>query len=139
MIIDSNMPTFISDELEAPTRAIEAPLRIPVSNVFKGQTSSSSGLGVSGRVSSGVVQVGEKLRVLPGDESATIRRRSLDLWNCSWMLNRLRLVIEVGEEDLVPWVAAGSNVTLYLSGIDPIHLKYGLASYDIKSHLKSRE
>ncbi len=32
-------------------------------------------------------------------------------------------VIEV-EEELVPWAAAGSNATLYLSGIDPIHLRW---------------
>ncbi|KIJ56595.1 hypothetical protein M422DRAFT_22749 [Sphaerobolus stellatus SS14] len=104
-----NGPSLVEllDQLEAPPRAVEAPLRIPIQNVFRGQTSSSSGLGVSGRVCSGVVQVGEHLRVLPGDESATVR------------------LIEVGEEDLVPWAAAGSNVTLYLSGIDPIHLSKG--------------
>jgi elongation factor 1 alpha-like protein len=45
-------------------------MRLPISNVFKGQ---SSGAAVSGRLSGGVVQVGEKLRVLPGDERAIVR------------------------------------------------------------------
>ena len=29
------------------------------------------------------------------------------------------------EEENVPWAAAGSNVTLYLTAIDPIHLDIG--------------
>lgn len=39
-----------------------------------------SGVGVSGRLASGVVQVGERLRILPGDESAVVRRESLALY-----------------------------------------------------------
>jgi elongation factor 1 alpha-like protein len=65
------------DQLDPPTRSIDSPLRLPISNVFKGQTSLSSGLGVSGRVCSGVVQVGERLRVLPGDENTVVRRKCL--------------------------------------------------------------
>jgi len=52
------------------------------------------------------VQVGERLRVLPGDESALVR------------------LIDV-EEQSVPWAAAGTNATLYLTSIDPIHLSIG--------------
>ncbi|TDL29764.1 hypothetical protein BD410DRAFT_40053 [Rickenella mellea] len=98
-------PTLLDllDTLDPPIRAITAPLRFPISNVFKGQT---SGIGVSGRVSSGVLQVGERLRVLPGDESAVVKS------------------IEYNE-GVVPWAAAGSNVTLYLTLIDPIHLDIG--------------
>jgi len=29
------------------------------------------------------------------------------------------------EDETVPWAASGSNVTLYLAGIDPIHLSIG--------------
>lgn len=64
-----------TDSLDVPARAMDAPLRIPLSNVFKGQT--SSGVGVAGRVCSGVVQVGERLRVLPGDESGLVRSQFL--------------------------------------------------------------
>ncbi|KAF8592451.1 hypothetical protein K439DRAFT_1610256 [Ramaria rubella] len=103
-----NGPTLVDllDALDPPVRSLDSPLRIPVSNVFKGQTTLSSGLGVSGRICSGVVQVGERLRVLPGEESTIVR------------------VIE-HDEDSVSWAAAGSYVTLYLTAIDPIHLSIG--------------
>ncbi|KAG8893187.1 Hsp70 suppressor, GTPase facilitates ribosomal subunit dissociation, partial [Tulasnella sp. 417] len=96
------------DSLQPPGRPIEAPLRFPISNVFKGGGTSTlaSGIGVSGRLASGVVQVGEKLRILPGDETAIVR------------------TIEF-EDSSVPWAAAGSNVTLYLSNVDPVNLNIG--------------
>jgi elongation factor 1 alpha-like protein len=47
-----------------------APLRIPVANVFKSQ---GSGITVSGRLCGGIVQVGERLKVLPGDETAIVK------------------------------------------------------------------
>lgn len=67
-----NGPTLVDllDKLEPPTREISSPLRIPLSNVFKGQ---GSGAAVSGRICAGVVQVGEKLRLLPGDESTIVK------------------------------------------------------------------
>lgn len=64
------------DTLAVPERALEAPLRIPVANVFRGQTSGLSGLGVSGRIESGIVQVGERLAVLPGDETGVVKSES---------------------------------------------------------------
>ncbi|TFY80059.1 hypothetical protein EWM64_g3953 [Hericium alpestre] len=91
------------DMLQPPTRDITAPLRFPISNVFKGP---SSGTGVSGRICSGVVQVGERVRILPGDESAIVKS------------------IETEEKPL-PWAVAGWNVTLYLTAVDPIHLNIG--------------
>ncbi|KAG6378414.1 P-loop containing nucleoside triphosphate hydrolase protein [Boletus reticuloceps] len=98
-------PTLVDllDKLEPPVRDIESPLRLPISNVFKGQ---SSGICVTGRICGGTVQVGERLRVLPGDETAVVK--SIDL-----------------DERSVSWAAAGSNVTLYLTAIDPIHLNIG--------------
>jgi len=50
--------------------------------------------------------VGEKLRVLPGDETAIVK------------------AIEV-EDQTVPWAASGSNVTLHLTSIDPVNLNIG--------------
>ncbi|CAG8686202.1 9651_t:CDS:2, partial [Acaulospora colombiana] len=105
-LVDRSVPeaTPLSTWYSGPTlvdllkRALETPLRFPISNVFRGQTATSSGIAVAGRLCSGVVQVGEKLRVLPGDESAVVKRDSL------------------------PWAAAGQNVHLYLTGIDPINL-----------------
>ncbi|KAJ4472183.1 EF Tu GTP binding domain-containing protein [Lentinula aciculospora] len=96
-------PIMSLDQLEPPARDIYAPLRIPISNVFKG---SSSGTAISGRLCGGVVQVGERLRVLPGDETAAVK------------------VIEVKEESVL-WAVAGMNATLYLTSIDPVHLNIG--------------
>ncbi|GAA6001540.1 hypothetical protein JCM10207_006714 [Rhodosporidiobolus poonsookiae] len=94
------------DVLRVPPRALEAPLRIPVSNVFKGQMATASGLAISGRVESGIVQVGEKLAALPGDETGVVRALDLD-----------------GE--LVPYASAGQNVTVFLSNIDSVQLNVG--------------
>ncbi|KAJ3484999.1 hypothetical protein NLI96_g5250 [Meripilus lineatus] len=98
-------PTLVDllDKLEPPTRDINAPLRFPIANVFKGQ---QSGIAVSGRICGGLVQVGERLRVLPGDETAVVRS------------------IE-SETESLQWAASGSNVTLYLTAIDPIHVNIG--------------
>lgn len=60
-----------------PERPYETPLRIPVSNVFKGQTAIASGVAVSGRLCSGVVQVGDRVRAVPGDEVAMVRSEFL--------------------------------------------------------------
>ncbi|KZT54538.1 hypothetical protein CALCODRAFT_382929 [Calocera cornea HHB12733] len=101
-------PTLLSalDALKPPARPYTLPLRLPLSNVFRGQTAMASGIGVSGRIASGVVQVGDRLRILPGDESAVVRLIEQD-------------------DDSAPWAAAGSTVTLYLAGVDQIHLDIG--------------
>ncbi|THH13896.1 hypothetical protein EW146_g6374 [Bondarzewia mesenterica] len=91
------------DVLQPPTRDITTPLRFPISNVFKGQGSST---GVSGRICGGIVQVGERLRILPGDETAIVKSIETEL-------------------ESLPWAAAGTNVTLYLTAVDPIHLSIG--------------
>lgn len=68
-------PTLMQtlDKVEVPVRPYDSPLRIPVSNVFKGQTAVASGVAVSGRLCSGVLQVGDRVRAVPGDEVATVR------------------------------------------------------------------
>ncbi|KAJ7228959.1 EF Tu GTP binding domain-containing protein [Mycena pura] len=98
-------PTLVDllDQLEPPSRDISAPMRMPISNIFKGQ---GSGTSVSGRLLSGVVQVGERVRILPGDETAVIKTIGV-------------------EEEYVPWAAAGSNLTLSLVSIDPVQLAVG--------------
>ncbi|KAG6903305.1 hypothetical protein C0995_013058 [Termitomyces sp. Mi166 len=91
------------DALEPPSRDIMAPLRIPISNVFKSHGSDAA---VAGRLCSGVIQVGERLRILPGDETAVVK------------------TIEVDDRN-VSWAAAGTNVTLYLTSVDPVNLHIG--------------
>lgn len=68
-----DLPSRLADSLDVPQRALDAALRIPVSNVFRGQSATASGLAVSGRVETGIVQVGERLCALPGDESGVVR------------------------------------------------------------------
>ena len=75
------------DKLEPPTRDIESPLRVPISNVFKGQ---ASGIGITGRICGGIVQVGERLRVLPGDETAVVKCKARD--SNFWLSQRLLMV-----------------------------------------------
>lgn len=98
--------TEVLDKVDVPPRPIEAPLRFPISNVFKGQTAVASGVAVSGRLCSGVLQRGDVLRVVPGDATAAVRTIELD-------------------EETVPYASAGQNVTLYLANIDPIALNIG--------------
>ena len=94
------------DRLEQPSRMYESPFRLSVNNVFKGGSLVSSGLGVSGRILSGFVQVGEVVRVLPGD---------------AWGIVKM---IEC-ENDARPWAAAGTIVTLYLTHIEPNEVSVG--------------
>ena len=75
--------TLNVDRLQPPRRDTTSPLRFPISNVFKGQGSTT---GVWGRVCSGIVQVGECLRVLPGDETAVVKGRPLPVFILSVFL-----------------------------------------------------
>jgi elongation factor 1 alpha-like protein len=112
--------TAAIDVLEPPSRNIQAPLRLPISNVFKGQ---GSGIGVSGRICGGVVQVGEKLRILPGDETGVVKSQLFQSRPQVLPLTMWSAIIY--EDDGVPWAADGSNVTIYLVNVDPIHLGIG--------------
>lgn len=111
-----------SDKLEPPARDILGPLRIPISNVYKSQGSS---MAASGRVCTGIVQVGEKLRVLPGDETAAVRCLYIFLPSSKTFFLTTSLPAIDTEQTNVPWCAAGTNVTLYLTAIDPIQLNIG--------------
>lgn len=62
--------SWVADEFEPPKRDLNVPFRFPISNVFKGQ---SSGVAVAGRMCGGVLQAGERVRILPGDETCVIR------------------------------------------------------------------
>lgn len=62
-----------TDKLDPPPRQLDSPLRVPVSNVFKGLTAGTSGVGASGRVVSGIVQIGDRIQIVPGDETGIVR------------------------------------------------------------------
>lgn len=78
---------------------------------------------MSGRIPSGVVQVGEKLRIVPGDETAVVRCEYLEAHQLARQGLTIYAAIEQ-ENESVQWAAAGSHVTLFLGSVDPIHLRY---------------
>lgn len=100
-----NGPTLLDllDALVPPSRDIIGPFRMPIANLFKCH---GTGVAVSGRLCSGVIQVWEKVRILPGDETALVKS------------------IEVDEENRA-WTTAGTNATLHLTDVDPVQLSIG--------------
>ncbi|KAG0096859.1 HBS1-like protein [Podila epicladia] len=97
-------PTLVQtiDKLDAPTRAVEKPFRMSVTDVFKG----TGGVSAAGRLEAGHVQVGEAIMVMPGSEMAVVK------------------TMEVNDEP-VRWAAAGDSVLLTLSGIDILQVNTG--------------
>ncbi|KAF9899999.1 HBS1-like protein [Linnemannia zychae] len=97
-------PTLIQtiDKLDAPTRAVEKPFRMSVTDVFKG----TGGISAAGRLEAGHVQVGEAIMVMPGSEMAVVKN------------------MEVNDEP-TRWAAAGDSVLLTLTGIDILQVSTG--------------
>ncbi|KAI7832726.1 P-loop containing nucleoside triphosphate hydrolase protein [Gamsiella multidivaricata] len=90
------------DGLDAPTRAVEKPFRMSVTDVFKG----TGGVSAAGRLEAGHIQVGEAVMVMPGSEMAVVKS------------------MEVNDEP-TRWAAAGDSVLLTLSGIDILQVSNG--------------
>lgn len=94
-------PIFIelleNSEPVSQRQTLDGPLRLPVSDVFSGGTQYP--ISVAGRLTSGSVQVGDKVMIVPSKESAFIK------------------ALEVDKEP-VEWAVAGQNATLHLSDID---------------------
>ncbi|KAJ3104021.1 HBS1-like protein [Phlyctochytrium planicorne] len=86
------------DKLEPPIRLLEKPLRMPISDFFKGglSTGSSASVSVSGRIEAGSVQVGDMVTLMPAGESCVVK------------------AIEI-LSDSVKWAAAGDNISLSVS------------------------
>lgn len=94
------------DTFEPPLRQVEQPLRMSVSDLFKGGVGSTTGVTVAGRVESGSVQIGETIMAVPGNEIGIVK------------------AIEVGD-DSAKWAVAGDTVLLTLTGIDILQLHTG--------------
>jgi elongation factor 1 alpha-like protein len=92
------------DASEAAVRALDKPLRLIVSDVFRND--SQNPLAVSGRLDAGTIQVGEQVMVMPSGDKASIRS----------------ILVEQEPKD---WAVAGHNVILNLGEVDPAHLKTG--------------
>ncbi|MCO5586870.1 hypothetical protein L7F22_040815 [Adiantum nelumboides] len=123
-------PTLVEalDKLEPPQRQLDAPLRMPITNVFKGgQTAISSGVGVSGRLVAGVLSIGDRLSVRPSDESGVCpsnrRRRREHAVGRSWLV----LVFE----PTLP-LLAGTSLELFPPFIEPQRDTIG-AHCDVRS------
>ncbi|EKM80415.1 hypothetical protein AGABI1DRAFT_58185 [Agaricus bisporus var. burnettii JB137-S8] len=101
-------PTLVDclDKLEPPLRDYTNLFRLPISNIFKMQ--SMSGVFVAGRIASGIVQAGEKVRAMPGDDSVIGSVKSIEV-----------------EDESVNWAMAGMNVAIALANIDPVNLNIG--------------
>ncbi|KAJ1338329.1 elongation factor 1 alpha-like protein [Microdochium nivale] len=101
------------DELERSepmARALEKPLRITISEIFR---TVQSPITISGRLDAGSVQAGDAILVQPSGEKAYVKSLELD-----------------GEP--VDWAVAGQNAVLHLTHIDPIHVRVGDIVCDTK-------
>lgn len=92
------------DASEPSARAIQDPLRITISDVFRGGVLTP--LSISGRLDAGFLQIGDNVLAMPAGEAAGVKG------------------IEV-EGVPVDWAVAGQIATLHLADIDPIHLRLG--------------
>lgn len=99
-------PTLVEslDSQDASKRAIEAPLRMTVSDVFRGGTNNA--LSITGRIDSGSLQTGEQIIIMPSSEKASIRGLEAD-------------------NDTAEWAVAGQIATLHITEIDAQHLRTG--------------
>lgn len=104
-----NGPTLLafleSSEPSAQNRALSGPLRLPISQVFSAGTQHP--LSVAGRITSGSVQVGDQIIIVPGGQTGYVKALSVD-------------------DDPAEWAIAGQNTTLHLSAeIDAKLIKGG--------------
>ncbi|KAI8992411.1 P-loop containing nucleoside triphosphate hydrolase protein [Pilobolus umbonatus] len=101
-------PTLMEqiDKFDPPVRLLEKPLRMRVTDFFKGGIGSSGGVSVAGNIESGAIQVGEAVMVVPGNEIGHVK------------------VMEVNEET-ANWAAAGDSVLMTIVNLDIMNLSVG--------------
>ncbi|KAL4236288.1 HBS1-like protein [Mactra antiquata] len=99
------------EKFKPVTRAVEKPLRIIVSDVFKGM---GSGYTVTGKVVSGSVQLGDRVTVMPAAEYAVVKGLSMNDEGCNY-------------------VFAGDHCNVVITGIDITHVGPGSVLCDSTS------
>lgn len=111
-------PPLIEElETSEPTAyAVEKPLRMTISDIFRGAVQNP--LSVSGRLDAGSLQVGDQIVTMPSGERAFIKSLEVD-------------------QEPSDWAVAGQNVVLNLTDIDPIHLKTGDVICNLTSPVKN--
>jgi elongation factor 1 alpha-like protein len=69
------------DKFEPPMRLLDKPLRMRVTDFFKGGIGSSGGVSVAGNIESGTIQVGEQVMVVPGNETGYVKSKFRSMLN----------------------------------------------------------
>ncbi|XP_021245613.1 HBS1-like protein isoform X4 [Numida meleagris] len=102
------------DSFKPPQRSVDKPFRLCVADVFKDQ---GSGFCVTGKIEAGYIQVGDRLLVMPPNETCTAKGITL-------------------HDEPVDWAAAGDHVSLTLTGMDIIKINVGCVFCDPKEPVK---
>ncbi|TNM95011.1 hypothetical protein fugu_017770 [Takifugu bimaculatus] len=102
------------DAFKPPQRSTDKPFRLCVSDVFKDQ---GSGFCVTGKVEAGYVQTGDRILVLPPNETCTVKGITL-------------------HDEPLDWAAAGDHVSLTVTGMDIIKMNVGCMFCDPKEPIK---
>ncbi|XP_037698062.1 HBS1-like protein isoform X2 [Choloepus didactylus] len=103
------------DSFKPPQRSIDKPFRLCVSDVFKDQ---GSGFCVTGKIEAGYIQTGDRLLVMPPNETCTAKGITL-------------------HDEPVDWAAAGDHVSLMLVGMDIIKINVGCIFCGPKEPIKA--
>lgn len=98
-------PTLVDviDNFKCPERHMNKPFRFSINDIFKG---TGSGFCVSGHVETGMISLGDKILILPRNETAVIKSLQID-------------------EISITNAFAGDQVSLTLSGIDQQNVGIG--------------
>ncbi|XP_072355813.1 HBS1-like protein isoform X1 [Scyliorhinus torazame] len=103
------------DFFKSPQRPVEKPFRLCVADVFKDQ---GSGFSVTGKIEAGYVQTGDRVLVMPPNETCIVKGIAL-------------------HDEPLDWAAAGDHVTLTVTGVDIIKINVGCIFCDPKAPIKT--
>ncbi|XP_056283966.1 HBS1-like protein isoform X1 [Pseudoliparis swirei] len=103
------------DTFKAPQRSVHKPFRLCVSDVFKDQ---GSGFCVTGKIEAGYIQAGERILVMPPNETCTVKGITL-------------------HDEALNWAAAGDHVSLTVTGMDIIKINVGCVFCDIREPIRA--
>lgn len=131
--------SHISDQLTPPERALDSPLRMSVTDVFK---SIVGGATIACTVVCGSVQIGDKIMLMPGAEVGTVKcmfhLRAVHSANGSAcapcvVLNQHPVPCPAIEVNSMPakWAAAGDHISIVANGIDIAHVRYVLCALHV--------
>lgn len=91
------------DQFKPVSRAVDKPLRISVTDVFKGM---GGGLTVAGKVCSGCVQAGDRVLVMPSTNYAIVKSLGMS-------------------DEAVSYAFAGDHISVVITGIDITNIGVG--------------